>query len=245
MKTRIFRTKSIEFKYDTLKQIYFDDNILISTDDDFYREYTVDQSPITIRPNIGFYMRSIDKNYMEVDVVDILLLDDLPENYNESSGGISGDFIKDISIEDNKIIITNSKDEIEENILTNEPDKTSSPIITNITVYTNTKVKLSVPNFNKDILYNTNSDLIEIKPDGIYIKPININTYMETFEVSIFATEQGKIISNPTYFTITVINLEKQVTDNGFDFIKGRIFTIDNIKPEDIVSYNGFDIDLS
>jgi len=242
MLIKLHRTESVKLVLDSIKQLEFKENISISTDDINFKTISPDKSPITLRSDLTVYIRSKDRNFGEIYLNDVIFLEDLPDNYSNSS--ISTDYIKSINIEDNKLIIIDSSNNSVEKEISSTLSKTDSPVINNITIYTGQKKKLPIENYNSNLLYNTNSEKIEIKSDGIYIKPVYINNYTETFEIVIYATEQGKIISNPCYFTITVINLEKQTQDIGFNFVKGRIFTIDNIKEDDIVSYSGFEINL-
>jgi hypothetical protein len=232
-----------EIKIDSVKELVFKEPIYIGLKDTDMRLYEETQSPVQLRENQLIYVSTLTANFGEIELYDVI-----DTRYVEATAQapvIGDEYVKEVVVSGDTITIIDSDDNEVEFKIDQQTEKTTSPLVKDLTVFTNQEKKLDIENYSKDCLYATTSKELDIRADGVYIKPIKTTSDLEHFEVTLFATQGGKVVSDPTYINITVINLEANKDDNVVTtFVAGRIFTIDNIRPDDITFYEGLDIDL-
>jgi len=221
-------------------KVYFDDPILAGYDIDDLSP--IDSSPLC--PIVGdtLYVAT-PKNYDTIRVAHIIDARDLPSSQaTQTTQQTSG--IKDVVVVDGKIRVIEADGTDRELDIDVSDSITTTPDIPSITVFTNQEKKLSVLNYSPNTLYSTTSKYIDIREDGIYLRPMSTDEPLVHRELTLFATGAGRTISEPAYINVTIINLSAGTDSTKSSFITGRIFTIDNIRADDIVEYENIDIQL-
>jgi hypothetical protein len=226
-------------------ELFFSEAIQISVnDDDEYRVFKAADynGVINLKAGLNLRVKTHEVNYDTISIFETIAADKITATDDKDDTSAS---IVDINVDDNILTVLDNKGNKFAHPLSQTTLKTETPVVKDMIVYTNSYINIRVENYNKNAIYLSNSELVDIKDDGLYLRNIKSDLSVSHIDIELYAIEQGKLMSNPCVIEITVINLDQTTNNDDVNFITGKLVTTDNITEDDIVSYSGFDIELN